>query len=313
MTIAGTLLGEIALRVMIMGGFFLYDQQAAFAEFNKIGSNMAIFVNGLLMIFGADFTGGSLLPGHVRVSDYLISGLLPVLSRLPLVIGMVAAVGIVAVRLLKSQPNTLISLLLFYPVVIVCAAEIFSTEVVDLGAYRYSFPVLICGVTLAAITLVPQAFIRSILTGTLLISVVSFVVTVHSASTNPQFASKDQQALADFLRSRNLTDGYGPYWSASFFTVLTKGEVRIRAISDDGTGMLVPYKWLSESSWYPQPPKDGLRFVVYDSRVEEASAFSRSGIEKALGKPVDDPRVGPYQVMIYPANNPGFSSLSLPQ
>jgi len=177
MIIASVIAGKLLLLVSnSLGGFSAHPQPMVFAAFSDLGNNFAIFVRGLMTLFGADFTGRELTPRGENV-EYLAKGPIVMLSRVSFLLATAWTVWLVARRIGTRQSCPLIAQLLFYPIVVIVAATLLSNQLVDLTSARYSFPILIFGVILLAITVKPSRSKLNFAAAALLISAVSFACT----------------------------------------------------------------------------------------------------------------------------------------
>ena len=112
--------------------------------------------------------------------------------------------------------------------------------------------------------------------------------------------AKGRADLIGALKSRGLSSGYAPYWDSHVFTVLSKGEVRIRPLDIDwrGIGLCL---WLSSDQWYEKGYTDGkVFFLVAKEKLDNWKA----GCEKfSLPKPIESFVHGNHTVFVF-AENP---------
>jgi len=110
---------------------------------------------------------------------------------------------------------------------------------------------------------------------------------------------KAQTDLIGTLKSRGLSDGYAPYWDSHVYTVLSKGEVRIRPIDIDwrGVGLCL---WLSSDRWYEKGYADGrVFFLVTNDKLDSW----KDGSEKlSMPQPVEVFTQDIYTVFVFSAN-----------
>jgi hypothetical protein len=104
-------------------------------------------------------------------------------------------------------------------------------------------------------------------------------------------------AVADWLASRNLREGYGQYWVAGLTTVSGRGAVAVRPVMGvDGT--LRANRQFASRRWF-----DGdrpFRFVVVD-RVKPDGVDEQAAVA-TFGPPVEIGDIGPYRVLVWDRN-----------
>jgi hypothetical protein len=110
---------------------------------------------------------------------------------------------------------------------------------------------------------------------------------------------KARTDLVAVLKSRGLASGYAPYWDSHIYTVLSKGEVRIRPIDIDwrGIGLCL---WLSSNRWYEKSSAEGkVFFLVPKDKLDNW----QDGLEKLSLPPAAETfSQGNYTVFVFPDN-----------
>jgi hypothetical protein len=104
-------------------------------------------------------------------------------------------------------------------------------------------------------------------------------------------------AVADWLASRDLREGFGQYWVAGLTTVSGRGAVAVRPVmAVDGT--LRANRQFASRRWF-----DGdrpFRFVVVD-RVKPDGVDEHAAVA-TFGPPVETGDIGPYRVLVWDRN-----------
>ncbi len=103
------------------------------------------------------------------------------------------------------------------------------------------------------------------------------VAAAETRSLAAAITSEPQARLAAWLSAHRLTRGVGSYWEASAVTVLSNGEVRVRAVLGID-GRLLPFRWIADDGWYRGPPPQFVVFARGDwFRIDEKSIAATYG------------------------------------
>jgi hypothetical protein len=269
-----------------IGGYYLHQVPFSFAPAAAWPGHLRITAEGLLAIFGASFTG--LRPGAALVFAIIhLAGLALVVLALWLVartfarsaglIDQVLAVAIV-VNLVVYVPSTLASGVL--------------------NAREFAI-VLPFGAALAGRMLGPR------LRGTRIAPVLLALLAGYGASLAYGVAQPSAPPanvrLAAWLEGHHLYNGLSGYWQASSVTLDTGGRVTIRAVVNQGAG-LVAYRWESKSTWY-DPRTAQASFVVLDSQPGFFSHWMHgTEVRNVFGQPAATYQTGPYTVLVWNTN-----------
>ena len=307
--VAGVVAGKLILVAVHMGGGFIaHPQPLIFSEFHNLGHNIALYIQSLLSLFGANFTGKAVSTEGQGLLAFVARGPMVMVVRVLVLMLVLLSAIYTCVRIARKRPVDTLDIMLVSSMTIISAAAILSNQMTDVTSMRYLFPVLIFGILLAARTTHASAITWSVAAGAFVISGISFAATI--AVEKPSLVSSEHQQLADWLRENNLSEGYGPFWSASIVTLASHGEVQVRAVAPSGPSSLSPFTWLSNAQWYDEPDPGERRFVIYDSRGG-AFVYERERAVATLGQPIESHPVGPFEVMIYETDKADFTPLSL--
>jgi hypothetical protein len=104
----------------------------------------------------------------------------------------------------------------------------------------------------------------------------------------------DPEQAIEFLEENQLTEGYGGYWSACIFTVLSDGKVKVRQVGAGEDGKLLRLDWYSARRWYDMK---NARFLIYRDNTYNVNELT--GI-KTWGPPSDRISIGGYVILIWP-------------
>ena len=277
----------LALTVHWLGGFTTVPLQAGLAGIGDLPKNLALTIEGTLVVFGADFIGQP--PGAVTLAAVVrLAGL--------------AVVAVTWWRTAHSwrrgEPVDVIDQVLVVGMAVNVAAYLFSNQAIDLRTSRYLVPLLVFGAVLAGrcgAGWLWQGRLR--IPASAVALAYSGVLAIGLATPS---AVSPEAAVGKFLEQHHLTYGVSGYWEAGTVTVATDGRVRVRAISVDGQGAY-PYRWEADDTWYdPSTPGNDARFVLRDAAGVQP--LDRQSIEHTFGPPSREYRVGRYEVLIWDRN-----------
>jgi len=115
-----------------------------------------------------------------------------------------------------------------------------------------------------------------------------FYTITNEAKSEPVL----QQKLSAVLLENNLTSGYASYWNASSITVLSDGNVNVRAIAANNE-KLEAFEWLSKDEWY----KEYANFVI----IADNDLFGVTGeiAKKNFGTPSEIIDCGQFHIYKY--------------
>jgi len=105
-----------------------------------------------------------------------------------------------------------------------------------------------------------------------------------------------RQPLSTWLQVHGLRHGLAMYWDAPDITLMTSGEVQLRAVIA-ADGKINPFEWETENSWF-NPAEHYANFVAC---VRSYTLFSRTA-ERVFGRPASIRYVGVWVILIYHRN-----------
>ena len=308
----GLVIGRLGIVVVAKArGFAISAQPPAFADFERLASNFALVARGLLMIFGADFTGRPLIPGgSMSFREILAATPVTMAARVVFLVSAIAASLTMVKRMFSGRLEQLRStdfLLMCFALsaVIAIAAALLSDQMQNLLSYRYLLPTLVYGAIVGAMLLGGSKLGRLLIVAAGILSVGSFWGTLHVARENPTYFGPGTEGLAAWLRQNHLTDGYAPYWSASSTTLASGDLVHARAVIKGADGLIRPYLWLSKQEWYGSPT--GKRFILVDT--VNPDNYSTADVLAQFGQPTELKHVNGYDILIYADPDARFSQL----
>jgi hypothetical protein len=272
-----------------LGGFALVPRQGAFAQIDDMSRNASLTIEGVLLLFGADFFGQPVASLDTLSALVHLAGLALVLVTCQRVLA--------AWR--RGEEQDRVSQALVVAIVFDLAAYLFSNQAIDVMTSRYLVPFLAFGAVLAG-----RAGADSLWTGRLrrpAALVAATYLVLGGLSLRTPLAPTPEAQVEAFLEQHQLTYGVAGYWQASTITVQSGGRVRVRALDLGTTPRPSAYLWEAEGSWYdPAHAGNDARFVLRDTG--DTRSADRTAVEAAFGPPSQVYRVGRYEVLVWDRN-----------
>ena len=267
------------------GGFFVWPVGNQLATAGELGGNLALTARGVLLLFGANFLGGSLSYAAALAGLHL------------------AGIGLVGWALASTLRRFfgagLAEQLLAAATLLSLASYLLGTTAVDLHSTREFVAVLPLGAALAGRVLAARLSAAG-LAPALAVLATGYLLSLGTVVTRPAVPAQATQ-LASWLSAQHLTYGLGGYWQASVVTLETGGRVSIRPVVAAGTG-LARDDWEVQPGWY-DPARHQADFIVLSGTWPGKTAPGWMGnVRAAFGQPARISYVGPYTVLIYNKN-----------
>jgi hypothetical protein len=195
-----------------------------------------------------------------------------------------------------APEQRLLSGVLLLSVLVMAISFIFSGYSYNITATRYvTFTALALFMLVAMTCPVSRKGCGFLVISLLLVSAIAGSLAPGPANTNP---NGRELGLITYLKSQNLSYGYGTYWDSNIITYLSGENVTVRSmyfLPDD----LMQNKLNSCDRWYTTRPDR--MFLIYDTNTPEDRAQKNFPL---LVKPNNTMRVLQYQdYEIYPFNN----------
>jgi hypothetical protein len=288
--VAAALLAGFGARAVLSaihsaGGFVVWPVVNNLAAFTELPHNLMLALEGLLLLFGADFTGQAL-------------GLASGLALLHLV-GLGLALWAVAAGLRRLPGQDLIAALLIVGTVVSVAAYLFGTRAIDLHSTREMVAVLPFTAVLAGRVLAGRLG-RARLLPALGVALIGYAVSLGIVVRQPPVPASNQQ-LADWLAAHQLDSGLAGYWVADSVTLDSGGRVALRSVLPYD-GAISPNDWETRPSWY-SPAAHSANFVVMTPAAAGLPPYPWSGnVRAAFGQPARIYYLGRYTVLVWTKN-----------
>jgi hypothetical protein len=231
--------------------------------------NTALTAEGVLALFGADFTGQSF-------------GLSMVFALLHLV-GVALVVAGMGLALRRFIAGDLIAAILATAIVVNIAAYMVTYQISAINTTREIAPVMGLGAALAG-RVMAGPLLRAHLERLVAIGVACYlamgVVTVARA---PQAPPGNQ--LAAWLEAHDLRTGLAGYWQSSWVVLDSGGQIQMGTLTENRAGFLVPRHWENDIRWF-SPRAHDATFVVTVKGGRPPSYITESEALRTFGPPV---------------------------
>ena len=276
--------------IRLSGGFAVRAVPLSFAGRSVLPHNLKLTAEGLLALFGADFTGP-----HSRLDLAF--------AALHLIVVAAAAVAFVLALGRLGRDDELVVPGLAIAIVLNIAAYVPTSLVQDLRSTREISAVLPFAAVLAG-RLLAGPLLRARLTAVLAVAgAVCAAALGYHAAQPPQPAQN--QSLAAWLASRHLSGGLAVnYWAANSTTLDSGARITVRQVGllgGPGHGILVrPLPRELKSDWY-SPASQYANFYV-TSDTNPASASEQAAAVRTFGPPAQTLHPAGYTVLVWHKN-----------
>ena len=273
--------------IRLSGGFAVRPVPISFAGLAALPHNLKLTAEGLLVIFGADFTGPHSGPDLAFAALHLI------------VVGAVAVAFVIALGRLGRDDELAVPGLAI-AIVLNVAAYVPTTLVQDLRSTRDISAILPFAAVLAGRVLAGP-LLRARLTAALAVTgAVCAAALGYSAAQPPQPAQN--QSLAAWLASRHLSDGLAVnYWVANSTTLDSGARIAVRQVGM-GNGFIVrPLPRELKAGWY-SPASQYADFYVANDVNPGNSAAEEAAAVRTFGPPAQVLHPAGYTVLVWHKN-----------
>jgi len=297
-----------------MGGFETCSRlNLSIVNFVDLAKSIPVAIHYFFVLFGSDFFGKEL-------SASLVNGAALPLIRLPFLALLIVALVHVGKKLLAALKanarhwpigeGDYLNALLAAAFTINVVLAILSPQLLDdtIMTVRYLFPALIFGAILIARTLNQSRLLWAFYCVAFM---ASLAFTGISYAQRPVGADREIEALSTWLSNKDLTSGFGPYWSSSIVTALTSNRVKVRALTLDSQGKIKPFEWVANRNWYKATGEKSRVFVLVHE-VPQPGSYSEPDVIRTLGEPLERHQVGSFVINVYDAADERLQSIFLP-
>jgi hypothetical protein len=283
-TVAGLALPAI---VRAVGGYLVSPSPRALVDGQSLGPHFGLLVQGVLLLYGADFLG---LTTSLRTGLVLVHLIGLALAGWALWLGL---------RRFARDADWVVQLLVAGTVAI-AAAYCLGQTARDVPDVHEMAAVLPFGAVLAG-RLLAGRFLSA-----RLVPALGAVLAVYVLGLGAEVAaaapSVSALSLPRWLGAHRLSYGLGPYWSASSVTLAAAGRIRVLALS--GGAHLAGYGWETKISWY-DPGLHSANFVLLcpvPSGLYQAPPVRAQAVYLAFGRPAHRYRAAGCRILVYDYN-----------
>ena len=314
---AGLAAAGIAAAVLALiragGGFVVWPVAPVLTSVTALPHHLLLLLQGLLLLFGADFFGHG-------------TGIGPAFALVHLAGFGLAVCGTCAgIRRLR-RGGDLVTQILVVAILINLAAFLLWDRVGDITMAREIAAVLPYGAVLAGRLLsgrlaaartplasqppsqppasrplpAPAALVRRLAPArplaALSVVALAYLANLGYAAAHPPMPQQNHQ-LADWLAAHHFRYGIGASWVGSDITIASGGRVALRPMAWQAGG-IGHSEWESKASWYDPRQHDANFAVLVGDPPDPAMA----PVQATFGPPARIYRVGTYTVLAYPGN-----------
>lgn len=261
-----------------------------FIALGQVYSKLVLYLQSLLKLFNADYTGTRLFSYEVV---FYFLGVLVVVICLYSVMWNIC-------NYFRGREYDCISVSLSLGFLLVSVLCVITNIYVDLMGTRYyaTAPGILCVIILRtfSISVKPHLPVMKLQRITTVLSLFLIIFACHQLFPLPDKSYKADPSvvsLINTLRNNSLSQGYSGFWAASSSTVYSQNRIRIRAIRKEKS-KLAQYKWFCKNEWY----NDESSFIVV-KKDGKGDFFTKSDVVKSFGKPAKILLSAPYLIYVY--------------
>ncbi|MGO9079347.1 MAG: hypothetical protein ACLQDY_09940 [Streptosporangiaceae bacterium] len=267
------------------GGFAVWPVGHVLAVFSQLPHNLMLTIQGLLLLFGADFFGQTLG----------ISSGLTILHLAGL--GLAAWGFAAAVR--RFPRADLVSQVLAVAVAASLAGYLFGQRAIDPQSTREFAAVLPLGAVLAG-RLLGSRLQRARLLPALGLIAIAYGASMGRAVAQPSVPPANEQ-LAGWLAAHHLDHGLAGYWVANSVTLDTGGAITLRPVVALGHAMSRS-TWEADARWF-RPGAPAASFVVLTPPGPAVPPYPWiTSVRAAFGQPARIYYTGSYTILVWDKN-----------
>lgn len=274
--IIATLLAKLTVYIIsIIGGYSVIKNNLSFIPLDKFGHNFYLLVLSMLEVNQSNFFGSSLI--SFRTFIEIIHALLLIMA---------------IYLILKNRIGKCIIVdLCIISITVTCLAFVFSTEPINIETSRYLLDVPFFIAIIFPVLIPENRYIIFLI----LSSVVFFIFfKTHTLEDKPA-SNKEYYRVIKFIKRMNVNYGIAGYWNAAPFTLLSDNAIEVRQVIKNDSGSIVPFMWLSSSSWYRNINHP--QFVILGTSGN--FGLTEDAVKKNFGPYKQLKIIGPYKVIIY--------------
>jgi hypothetical protein len=267
------------------GGYTIWPVTNQLSSFSQLPQHLLLTIQGLLLLFGANFFGHSLGYVSVLAIAHLVG------------LGLAAWALCAAFRRFPDQDRVV--QILAIGTAISLAAYLFGQRALDLNTTREFTAVLPYGAVLAG-RLLAGPVAKTRLLPALAVVLTAYVLSLGRVVAQPPVPAQNQQ-LASWLTAHRLDYGLAGYWAASSTTLDSGGHILLCPVLG-ADGRVTRDDWETQRSCY-NPADHDANFVVLAPDQPDGKPYPSSADAIAtLGQPARIYYTGSYTVLVWNKN-----------
>jgi hypothetical protein len=276
--------GQIRAGLVHLGGYLMVAPRTQLAARSVLAQHASLTLRSIGNLFGVIPAPGSLL-GPVS----------PVLGWVALLVALTGLIRVVATWRRAGTAEQMLAV----AIVVNVGAYIFSTLPTSTNPREIAFLVP-AGAVLGARALVPAVIPGARRAALALAAAMTVALVPLTAAATTPTATAAQAPLVSWLEAHGLRYGISGYWDASDLTVVSGGDVRVRAVKP-WHGHLAELDWETKTSWYDRY-RYTATFAIAGVGAPTNSNVTASQFETYLGRPVAIYTLGKRQILVYDYN-----------
>lgn len=297
-TLAGLAVGSVIIGMLLDKLYYLigtasknsYLEQRAFEDFNSWPGKIAVYLHAVFGLNSADFSQQSLISVNTL---FLFIKVLIVLFAFVII-------TIHIIHFIKGMRKDVVSELLSLGFVLISVIFIITNISVNINSARYigTCPVLFALLIVRFMRdkeLFDVRFAMNRIPVRIVAGTMSIVLLIHAFMplSQLQVPDSEQERVVSILKENGLRCGYANFWDSSIITVLSEGDVKIRAVSMNDSMDI--YAWGCKKKWY----RRRANFVLIRNPEWVSIGINYDNSVKILGQPLRVIDFENYKVLIY--------------
>lgn len=269
-----------------LGGYHVAPAPHGFSDGSQLSLSARLTVQGLLLLYGANFYGLSYSFGTGLVLLHLAG------------LGLAIWGFCSGLRRFAGIDDTIARLLVAGTIIII-TAYLFGPKATHLPNTREIAAALPFGAVLAG-RLLAGRLLSARLLPALAVVMLGYVLTL-AINMVPGPAPAINSELISWLSGHGYRYGLGNYWMANEVTLASGNQVRVRAVTT-GPSHMVPYLWEAKLSWY-DPGHNAANFVAFTSvPLRDENLAWLAQMRRTFGRPARTYHFGIYTVLVWNYN-----------
>ncbi len=301
----GAILSVIISKIIesilsIAGVVVVTSPPSAFVDFSNIVTNIVASLNGLLILYGADFFG---MPTEALVAGLMLNALLLI------------SIVVLSIRTLKGvikgkdeRPRLIKLWIAFFAFIPIFIFLVYTPSTLALVS-NYRFFMLFVFASIVLLTLFISGLRnknwKTILALLLILASVfnlgyTTLLRERSILGYPLVAANKSNSLnyelINTMESKGIAKGYTTFWQGNINTYLSEGRITsLAVICIDG--VTIPFRWNVDAALYDRPAER--TFYLHDPSFVTPATCTLEQVKTQFGEPAESVQVQDKTFLIY--------------